>query len=298
MPIDSELGAFFALGFTTLGPLSKKDDWAEFTPRAIIRYRPNDDWMFFASATKGYKSGGYGSFAIEPDAPWGTLDIEQGTAFPSGFDPEQVWSYEVGMKGTMLDGNMNLDLNAYSYKYEDLQVTIPGTGGGIIVSNVGKVDGWGVEGSVQMILNEYVDLYLSLAWADSEVTEAQAVCDDTDDCEGKGLPQVPEFSYSAVLEAQLPAKEGNWVATAELVGQTETYGGLLHLDEAVNGSYIDMAVRAGYRSQDGWSAIAYIENVTDEVYYDGVTEGSGIIPAHYFGTSRPRTFGMKISWDF
>jgi iron complex outermembrane receptor protein len=72
----------------------------------------------------------------------------------------------------------------------------------------------------------------------------------------------------------------------------------LALKEAENDGYIDMAVRAGYRSQDGWSAVAYVENVTDEVYYDGSAEGSGILPAHYFGISRPRTMGMKVSWEF
>ncbi len=298
MPIESELGPFWAMGFTTAAPLVQTKDWSDFTPRLIVRYRPDDVWMFFASVTKGYKSGGFGSFAIEPDVPWGTLDVEPGTAYPSSFEPEEVWSYEVGMKGELFDGRMRMDMNAYTYNYKDLQVTVPGTGGGIIVDNVGEVDGWGVEGSMQMIISDNLDLFLSAAWADSEVAKAQALCDDTDDCEGKALPQVPEFSYSAVLRGELPSANGSWIGSIELVGQTKTYGGLLGLKEAENDGYIDMAVRAGYRSQDGWSAVAYVENVTDEIYYDGSAEGSGILPAHYFGISRPRTMGMKVSWEF
>ena len=76
------------------------------------------------------------------------------------------------------------------------------------------------------------------------------------------------------------------------------FGGLLALKEAENDGYVDVTVRAGYRSNDGWSVIAYVENLTDETYFDGAAEGAGILPAHLFGTSRPRTMGMKLAWEF
>ena len=297
LPVNSDLGPFFALGFTTTGFLKDEKDWDEITPRVILRYRPNDEWMLYGSVTRGYKAGGFGSFAIQPDQPFGTTDVAPGTAVPNSFDPENVWSYEIGTKGEMLEGRMRLDANAYYYNYEDLQVVVPGTGGGIIVDNVGTVDGWGVEGSLQWVINDNLDVYLSGAWADSEVNDAQALCDDTNDCEGQALPWVPDFSYSAVVETHFPATGGTWLANVELFGQTKTYGGLLALNEAKNDGYADVTLRAGFRSEGGWSTIAYIENVTDEEYFDGSAEGSGIIPAHFFGPSRPRTVGLRLTWE-
>jgi iron complex outermembrane receptor protein len=61
---------------------------------------------------------------------------------------------------------------------------------------------------------------------------------------------------------------------------------------------VDLTLRGGFRATSGWSAIAYVENVTDEVSYDGVAEGGGILPAHFFGPSRPRTVGLQMSWNF
>lgn len=299
LPVTSALGPFFALGFTTTDFLTDKQSWDAFTPRFITRYRPNDDWMIFASATRGFKAGGFGSFTITPETlpftPAG-LDLNPGDATPNSFAPEKAWSYEVGTKGAL--GGVKLDGNVYYYTYRDLQVIVPGVGGGILVDNVGKVKGWGVEGSATAPLGEYFDLMLTAAYADSEVTQAEALCDGTLDCEGQPQPAVPKFSGSAVLRMTAPLGAGAVKASAELFGQTDTYGGLLRLDEARNDGYAELALRLGYQAEAGWSVTGYVENVTNVLYYTGSAEGSNILPAHFFGPSRPRTFGVRMTFDF
>ncbi len=298
LPVESELGPFWAMGFTTDGYLNDTKDFDEFTPRAIVRYHPSADWMAFASVTRGYKSGGFGSFAINPDQPFGTVGVTQADARPDTFDPETVWSYELGAKGEVYDGRIRIAANVYYYTYEDLQVNVPGTGGGIVVDNVGKVDGWGLETTLEWIATDNLDLYLAGAYGDTEAKQAEALCDGDSACDGKPLPQVPKYSGSAVINAHFPAHDGDIVFSAELYGQSRTYGGLLQLNEAVNNAYVDLTLRGGYRAESGWSAIAYVENVTDQVSYDGVAEGGAALPAHYFGPSRPRTVGLQVSWDF
>ncbi len=301
LPVDSQLGPFFALGFTTTDFLTDKESWDAFTPRFIARYRPNDDWMIFASATRGFKAGGFGSFTILPETlaftPAG-LDLNPGDATPNPFAPEKAWSYEIGTKASVFGGRTKLDGNVYYYTYRDLQVVVPGVGGGILVDNVGVVKGWGVEGSAQTAFGEYVDLLLTGAYADSEVTEAAALCDGTLACEGQPMPAVPKFSGSAVLRLTAPLGPGAVKASAEIFGQTVTYGGLLRLPEARNDGYAELALRLGYQADAGWSIIGYVENVTNVLYYSGAAEGSGILPAHYFGPSRPRTFGVRMTYDF
>lgn len=303
LPVSSQLGPFFALGFTTTDFLTDKQSWDAFTPRFIARYRPNDDWMIFGSATRGFKSGGFGSFAIAESAltfcgPFSTScqNLTSADAMPNTFDPEKAWSYEVGTKGAL--GGVKLDANVYYYTYKDLQVNIPGVGGGIKVGNVGKVKGWGVEGSATAPLGRYFDLMISGAYADSEITQAQALCDGTLDCEGQPQPAVPKFSGSAVLRMTAPLGAGAVKASAELFGQTDTYGGLLRLPEARNDGYAELALRLGYAAEAGWSIMGYVENLTNVLYYTGSAEGSNILPAHYFGPSRPRTFGVRVTYDF
>ncbi|MGE0180965.1 MAG: TonB-dependent receptor [Parvularculaceae bacterium] len=300
LPVDSQLGPYFALGFTSTDFLTDKHSWRAFTPRFIARYHASDDWMIFASATRGFKAGGFGSFSIEQDyLPYTAagLDLMPGQATPDKFEAEKAWSYEVGTKGSIFGGRTKLDANVYYYTYKDLQVIVPGVSG-IIVDNVGNVDGWGVEGSAQTALGPHIDLLLSAAYADTDVTEAQALCDGTLACEGTSLGQVPKFSGSAVLKFNAPAGPGAITGSAEIFGQTTTYGGLLQLPEAVNDGYAELALRLGYKADAGWSVIGYVENLTNVLYYTGVAEGSGILPAHYFGPARPRTFGVRMTYDF
>jgi iron complex outermembrane receptor protein len=296
--VESDLGPFFALGFTTVGFLEDTRSWDELSPRLQVRWIPNDDWMAYGSVTTGYKSGGYGSFAIFPDVPFGTPGITPDEAIPDPFDPEEVISYEVGTKGTLLGGRANVELIGYYYTYEDLQVTVGGQGGGILVENIGEVDGWGIESTLNVLLNDYLDLYLSGAWADTEAREVQAACDGLDVCEGNSLPELPEFSYSAVLQGRVPVNQGDWVARAELFGQTEVGGSLEHDPAGEQDGYAELTLRAGFRAHAGWEVLGYVENVTDELYYDLTVNGSGVLPAHHFGPSRPRTFGVKLSWEF
>ena len=298
LDVDSELGSFFALGFTTDGFLKDSNTWSDLSPRLQLRYRPNDEWMYYGSVTKGYKAGGYGSFAIFPDVEFGTEGVTRDDARPDSFGPEEVISWEVGTKGRFLEGRAQAELVGYYYTYEDLQTVVPGPGGGILVDNIGEVDGWGVEGSLNMILSDHWDLFLSAAWADTEARKVEAACDFTRDCEGNSLPQLPEYSYSAVLQGRLPAGAGEWLGRVEMFGQTRTGGGLENDPQARLSGWTEWALRAGYRGNAGWQVLAYVENLTDEQYWDAVASDSGIIPAHYFGPSRPRTFGVSMSWSF
>jgi len=298
--VDSDLGSFFALGFTTTDFLTDKRTWDAFTPRFIARYHPNDNWMVFASATRGFKSGGFGSFTIAPDSLPFTedgLDLAPGDAFPDVFDPEKAWSYEGGVKGS-LGGVARVDANVFYYRYKDLQVTVPGAGGGILVENIGRVKGWGFEGSIDADLGPYFSILLSGAYVDTEGDDFQEACDGSDDCEGNSLPNAPKWAGAGVLRFDYPMGPGSLHGAAEIAAQTKTFGGNLHLAEAINPGYHDLSLRFGYKAARGWSIMGYVENVTNELYYTGTEEPDGPIPAHFIGPSRPRTFGVLLNYDF
>jgi iron complex outermembrane receptor protein len=58
----------------------------------------------------------------------------------------------------------------------------------------------------------------------------------------------------------------------------------------------------GYR-QDNWRVSAYVENLFDGVWYDGAyinddADPTIILAEHAFGPSRPRTAGVRFSYEF
>lgn len=295
--IDSDLGPYLTLGFTSDGFLSTEKTWRDVAPRALVRFRPNENLTWFASVTSGYKSGGFGSFTLSPSPPWPTEGVTERDALPAPFDPEQSVSYEAGFKATLADGRAQTRVNVYRYRFEDLQVVVPGPAGSFIADNVGAVDGQGVEWELQAILAPHLEVRVSAAYADTEGEGMAPLCGDIA-CDGNGLGRMPKFSYSAVAQGTYPVAEGEWLGRVEAYGQSEVFGGP-SLDSRFRlDGWMRTTLRGGYRSRSGWEVTAYVENAFDERYFDAVNEDDGIIPGTTFGPNRPRTLGLRMRWAF
>jgi iron complex outermembrane receptor protein len=306
---NSELGPYFFWGFTTDGAIESKEDWSDTQLRALIRYRPTDTAMIFASYTEGYKSGGFGSFAIEDvngqalgfSASDDDFDRSQARGDQSStFDPETVDSYEIGYKDTIFNGDADISLTTFAYTYEDLQVVVDGPGGAATVENVGKADGYGLEGTITTKLTDNFSLYIALSYLDTEANDLQQLCGlaDKNGCEGSSLYWAPDWSGAIVLNGNHPISGGEIRSSLELFGESERGGGFEDLDETKIDSVYEMAFRVGYHSDDNWGLGLYVENLTDEESWDGQNNNGDISPAHFFGPKRPRTVGVNFSYEW
>ncbi|NNF51049.1 MAG: TonB-dependent receptor [Gammaproteobacteria bacterium] len=302
---DSDLGAYWAYTFATDGPISETRSWDDTQVRASARYRPNDTAMLFGSYTEGFKSGGFGSFALVDSTGAGVgggfTGARQADGFrPNAFNPETVDSWEFGYKDTVADGNANISLTAFFYDYQDLQVVVF-DGGAAAVENVGQVDGKGFEGTITARMGDNYDIYAAASWLDTEATQLQSICglDDADGCEGSSLFWAPEFTGAVVLNGHWPASAGEWSASLEVFWESERGGGFENLATTKIDSYTDATLRFGYESENNWSVNAYVENLTDEFTWDGLNNNGGVLPSHFFGPKRPRTFGITYTyhWD-
>ncbi|MEH6515423.1 MAG: TonB-dependent receptor [Halioglobus sp.] len=302
----SELGAYWAFGYSTLGPVTDTESWDDWTPRAIVKWTPSDTALFFASYTAGFKSGGFGTFSLANNADGeialGNTDLTQADGFlPDSVDPEQVDSFEVGYKDSLMDGRLKYDITAFYYDYTDFQVTVGTASGATLIENAGEIESWGLEGSITAGLGEYFTLYMTAGYLDSEANELQDVCglEDPLGCEGSKIFWAPEFSGSFVLNGYYPVSNGAITSNFELFWESERGRGWEDLRETTIGSYEEMALRVGYESDNNWYVEAYVENLTDEFTWDGVNNLGGKEPHAFFGPRRPRTFGVRtgLSWD-
>ena len=299
---DSDLGAYWFYGYSTAEPLRAKETWDDTTWRGLLKWAFSDEGMVFASYTQGYKSGGFGSFSITdangvaPD--FGTTEITREDGYlPDTFDPETADSYEIGYKDTYFSGTTNVDLTAFYYEYEDLQILYY-DGGASLVDNVGEVEAWGVEGSVTAALSDNFTLYMAAGYLDSEANELQIIC-GSDDCEGSPLFWAPEWSAAFMLDAYFPMGNGAITGSLEAFYESEKGGGWEGIPENYIDEFTEMAARIGYEADAGWYVEAYVENLTDEFTWDGQNVNGGVLPSHFFGPKRPRTFGMRVgmTWE-
>ncbi|MEH6660406.1 MAG: TonB-dependent receptor [Parasphingorhabdus sp.] len=134
------------------------DTFKEFTPRASVSWKPDENNNIYFTYSRGFKGGGFdprGQTSATPDFNLdGTVSAAEIFDFLQ-FDPETVDSYELGWKSSLLDNRLNISVAVFKGDYKDVQ--IPGsvgvdtTGDGIndsfagITSNAASADVNGFE---------------------------------------------------------------------------------------------------------------------------------------------------------
>ena len=158
-------------------------------------------------------------------------------------------------------------------------------------------------------ISENWDFVGSIGFLDTEATGVQFLCGgkpdedgfldgDEDACEGNKLYWAPDVSGSAVLKGNFPTANGAWVGNVEMFFESERGRGYEDLDYIEIDAYQEWALRVGYESNNNWRLTAYVENLTDELTWDGAAVNEAIIPPFYFGPSRPRTAGLRFGYYF
>jgi iron complex outermembrane receptor protein len=136
--------------------------FSKFTPKVSIDYRPTSDFMYYASYSVGYRSGGFSNRA------------EDAITTNTAFQPETVDSSEVGVKSEWFDRRMTVNADYFFAKYKNMQqnTTIPGgaTGNETVVSNVGGSTIKGVELEIVGRATQNLTLNASLGTLSSHFT--------------------------------------------------------------------------------------------------------------------------------
>ena len=101
-----------------------------WTPKFGLDFRARDRLFTYASATRGFKSGGFNFTSPEAGR---------------GYAPEWAWSYEGGLKTTVDGGRATINAAVFHTDYTDLQVQTAIRPGVIDISNAADATIRGVE---------------------------------------------------------------------------------------------------------------------------------------------------------
>jgi iron complex outermembrane recepter protein len=271
------------------------------SPKVTLDFQATDDIMLYATASRGFKSGGYNIRA-------------QATAVPRSADPfddEVVDSFEIGTKMGLLDQRLFLNLSAFHNKYEDIQLSVftayDSNGDGVDdaffgdFTNAGKGTVNGVEVEYQFLPTPNWLIGGNLAWLDAKYDEFMyAGVNIADEQE---FTNAPKFSGALNVEyrtdlangGNLSARVGysyqdRVVATTEIVrtgAQPITQDGY----GLVNAGVI-------WRVNDAWSFSLQGSNLTDKEYRTtgyNLNAALGVITGFY---GPPRQYALTARYDF
>lgn len=107
LPDQNDLTRLYPFGMNKLS-------FSNVSFKAGAEYKFNRDVMFYYSFAQGFKSGGWTTRLLSPSTT---------TASDLTFRPERADTHEIGLKSTLLDGHLRLNMAAFTTAYKDIQVT-------------------------------------------------------------------------------------------------------------------------------------------------------------------------------
>ena len=255
------------------------DAW---TPRAGVEARLNDGLFAYATATRGFKSGGFNMTSRQAGL---------------GYAPEWAWSYEAGFKMTPARSRATLNLAAFHMNYSDLQVQTAIRPGVIDISNAAQatIRGIEVEGAVR--LPGAVHAGGHLAWLDARYDRyvAVGVGGATGDVAGHRLGNAPEWAGRLWLEATGALGRGGWwLLRADARSQATVF--FTPFNDAIQRqapyAVLDVTGEVGPASRV-WTVGAWARNLTDTNYITGTF--STPPPAIGGRPGLPREGGVRLA---
>ena len=258
----------------------------KFTPRVSLSYKPTPDHNIYASFSQGFKGGGFDPRGVGVNAPTtnasGIPSDSEVAAFLS-FRPESVDSYEVGYKGSLLDGALNVAIAGFYTDYKDVQIpgSVACTVGGLpsfcgVINNAGKATLKGLEfeadarlGQDLVASGDRLNLSGSLGYIDAKydeyITNIGGV--PTDVAQFRSVQNTPEWTASGTFSYSTPVGEGDLY-----FGTTLSYRSKVNQFEVAN-PFIDQKgfalwdANLVYNAPDKrWSIGLHGKNLTNKKY--------------------------------
>ena len=212
--VDSVHYIFGVIGFPTVpagfnsGDIEFDDD--NISPEVSVLYALNDNVNLFAAYKSGYKSGGIDNSAL-PSASLAAA-AASGDFAELIYETEEGDGFEVGLKGRFNDGTLRLDVTAFRYVYEDLQVqSFNASTVQFSTSNAGElisqgleldftwlpdVDGLSIYGAVSFLDAEFSDSFIPEPPAG--ITDPAIIAQY--DLDGRAVSQAADYAFNVGMD--------------------------------------------------------------------------------------------------
>ena len=259
-------------------------------PRLNIAFRPTENWMVYGNVAKGFRTG-----QPQPAISLG-LAILNGVEIPTGIDPEELWSYEVGTKGTFADGSASFEATVFYNDWDQLQVPVLIANSVNALVNAGAAETTGIEAAVTFVPIENLELRFGGGYTNAEFAES---VEGININKGDKIPNVPETTLFAGGTWRWPwfgSTQGFLNGNVQYAGErTDTVSGSFPSDTTTT-----LGLRFGLEG-DVWGAYLVGDNLTDE---DGAISPQPVGLAGPTGPAapatrfRPRTVGLQVRVSF
>jgi outer membrane receptor protein involved in Fe transport len=236
--------------------------------------------LFFATWSEGFRPGGF----------------NRNASVPATYVSDEVTNMEFGWKMTLADGTVRFNGSIYKIDWDDMQVGVTDfacCGVLTFVLNAADAEIKGFEGDLTWLPND--NLTLAAAWSINN-TEMVRVPQNVSNLAGEGsdLALAPELQYNISARYEWETSERNWYSRLILAHTDDQFSSIVTANRFKQQSYDTVDGAIGMTAET-WSVELFAENLTDEraeLFINSLDTDLRVT------TNRPRTWGVRVSYDF
>ena len=186
----------FTGGGPVASPYAGEATFKTFNPRLAATAHVGKG-IVYLSAARGFRSGGFNQVTGSPNPT---------------YDPESLWTYEVGAKQSFLNGSLYIEAAVYYQDYKSIQSTNVTALGNTAVFNSGAANGFGADFTLQMKPSRNLSATVNIGY-----TNVTFTTNAVDKFKGDPLDLVPKWTVSVALDYSPPITDTlNLVAHVDL----------------------------------------------------------------------------------
>lgn len=267
-------------------PLDQDDLIFRFT----ASYTTPDENLAYFTWSEGFRPGGWnrggGAPSNNPTFP----------TVPVTYDTDEVTNWEIGYKAVLMDGAMSFNAAAYFVEWEGMQVArFDPVNVSILtfIDNSADAEILGMEANVVWALTDGLTLYGAFSYNDTELKSTNSQVIELVPV-GSTLALAPKYQVTARARYEWTWQEYDLFAQLGIQHSDDANSSIVVADRRAQDDYATVDFQLGARWQD-FGLSLFVENVTDQraQLFFNVQDDSPRIT-----TNRPRTIGVRFSYDF
>jgi iron complex outermembrane receptor protein len=237
-------------------PTTGEVDWTKYNWKAGLELDLREDIMSYLTVATGHRPGGFNT-------------MNDG----STFDPEELISYELGLKSRFLNNRLQVNGDAFYYDYTNFQLAdfyfpVGSPFPQLDVTNVEEVTTYGAELEIEALITEQTLLSLSAAYLNSTYQSDFILHDGPVEVNMKDepLPHAPEYSVKASLSHKFILSGGSkWTPRVSARWVDDQYVAPLTGENQLQEAHTIVDASLVWDSPDGKLSLnIYGRNLTDE----------------------------------
>ena len=272
-------------------PVASNGNSSSFTnlsPMLGLQYFIDQDLQIYGSVSQGFKSGGFNTLVLLPREDY----------LP--FDPEEVTSYELGIKASRR--RFTLTGATFFANYDDIQISVLNDFEPQIL-NAAEAELKGVEVELAAALTTGLRLQAGIGYLDAKYVKLDPV-----GLQGLTIPitlnsklmNTPEWSINLGLNYSKQLQRiGRLMIRGDFSWRDKSYKDAINTEELFQDSYGLLHAGASLVSNDGrWQFTVFGDNLTNEQYIQSGVAGKPLFGLVAATVARPRTWGLSVQYRF